>query len=439
MTELDTHHEPPQPPQPSAGGPNAPDRRITLALLAALIVLAGLAGGWSLLVVILSIVVMIVLHELGHFITAKKSGMKVTEFFLGFGPKLWSFRRGETEYGVKAIPAGAYVRIIGMNNLEEVAPEDEPRTYRQQSYPKRFAVAVAGSGMHFLQAIVAMFLVFTIFGAPGGHLFTRNDPPYSVDNVSASSPAERAGVRPGDRFVTLDGEDVSTLDKLHEALATRASQPVQLVVDRGGQRLTLDVMLGERDGHGLLGVELQNDTLPLERTDPFTATGRTFRDLGALSKETVGFFGSFFSPSGISDFTDAVLHPSSPTVSTDRGAEPSGGTGGGSSNIDENRPVSIIGAARFGSEITREGPFAFFAFFASINVVIGLFNLIPLLPLDGGHLAIATYERLRSRKGRRYHADVVKLMPITYAVVLLLILLGVSTVFLDIVNPITLN
>ena len=88
---------------------------------------------------------MIFLHELGHFVTAKVSGMKVTEFFFGFGPKLWSFTKGETEYGVKAIPAGAYVRIIGMNNLEEIPPEDEPRTYRAQSYPRRLLVGVAGS------------------------------------------------------------------------------------------------------------------------------------------------------------------------------------------------------------------------------------------------------------------------------------------------------
>src|SRR5436190_4891279 len=130
-----------------------------------------MAGGWQLLLVVVSIVVMIVLHELGHYIAAKKSGMKVTEFFLGFGPKLWSYRRGETEYGVKAIPAGAYVRIIGMNNLEEVPPEDEARTYRQQSYPKRLLVVSAGSGMHFLLALLCLYMLLTVTGAPSGRVF----------------------------------------------------------------------------------------------------------------------------------------------------------------------------------------------------------------------------------------------------------------------------
>src|SRR5690348_110559 len=174
-----------------------PDKRISLVLLFALVVLLGLSGGWPLLVVVFSIIVMIVLHETGHYIAAKKSGMKVTEFFLGFGPKLWSVRRGETDYGVKAIPAGAYVRIIGMHNLDDVPPEDESRTYRQQSYPKRMAVALAGSGMHFLQAIVAIFLVFTIFGAPGGHLFTKmND--FRIGEVENGSAAQQAGIQKGD-------------------------------------------------------------------------------------------------------------------------------------------------------------------------------------------------------------------------------------------------
>jgi hypothetical protein len=141
-----------------------------LGLLVAGVLALGLFTRTSLLVVILALVVMIFFHELGHYLTAKWSGMKVTEFFIGFGPKIWSFRRGETEYGLKAIPAGAYVRIIGMSNLEEVPPEEEVRTYRQQSYPKRMLVILAGSGMHFLMALVCIFALL-ISGTPGGTLF----------------------------------------------------------------------------------------------------------------------------------------------------------------------------------------------------------------------------------------------------------------------------
>jgi membrane-associated protease RseP (regulator of RpoE activity) len=154
VTDTVTRHLPPPPPPPGEG-PARRDIRKTpapaIAMVAGLLAL-GIFVSWGLVVVIVAIVGMIFLHELGHFVAAKRGGMKVTEFFIGFGPRLWSFRRGETEYGLKLLPAGAYVKVIGMHNLEEVPPEDEPRTYRQASYPRRMAVALAGSTMHFLLA-----------------------------------------------------------------------------------------------------------------------------------------------------------------------------------------------------------------------------------------------------------------------------------------------
>ena len=149
--------------------------------------------------------VMIFLHELGHFLTAKWSGMKATEFFIGFGPKALVVQRGETEYGFKAIPVRAYVRIIGMNNLDEVAPEDEPRTYRQQSFPKRILVASAGSGMHFLQAFVLFAFVFGVLGVPASNVYADrigegiDESDWIVGQVVEGSAAERAGLRGGRR------------------------------------------------------------------------------------------------------------------------------------------------------------------------------------------------------------------------------------------------
>ena len=137
-----------------------------------MVVVAGVAlavvlGALPVLVVVLALVAMIMLHELGHFATAKWSGMKVTEYFLGFGPRLWSIRRGETEYGVKAIPAGGYVRIVGMTMLEEVDPADEARSYRQASFPRRLLVAVAGSAMHVDHGVrAACSRLYAFSGAP---------------------------------------------------------------------------------------------------------------------------------------------------------------------------------------------------------------------------------------------------------------------------------
>ena len=112
------------------------------------------------------IIVSVFLHETGHFVTARVTGMKATQFFLGFGPRLWSFRRGETEYGVRLLPLGAFVKILGMTRMDEVPIEDEARTYRQQSYPKRMLVITAGSLMHMLIAVVLLFSVFVTKGRP---------------------------------------------------------------------------------------------------------------------------------------------------------------------------------------------------------------------------------------------------------------------------------
>src|ERR1035438_6585202 len=137
-----------------------------VAVVATGLVLAIAFDALPVLVVVLALVAMIMLHELGHFATAKWSGMKVTQYFLGFGPRLWSIRRGETEYGVKAIPAGGYVRIVGMTILEEVDPSDEARSYRQASFPRRLLVAVAGSGMHMIIAFLLLFSLSPFSGAP---------------------------------------------------------------------------------------------------------------------------------------------------------------------------------------------------------------------------------------------------------------------------------
>jgi len=411
-----------------------PDRRISLLVLIALVGMLALAGGWPLLVVVVAIVFMIFLHELGHFITAKLSGMKVTEFFLGFGPRLFSFRRGETEYGVKAIPAGAYVRIIGMNNLEEIPPEDEARTYRAQTYPRRLAVAVAGSAMHFMLAILSLFLMLTATGAPGGHVFIDNQG-WQIGQVVDGSAASAAGLQSGDRIETIDGHSVAKFDNLHDLVYAQPGKTVALVVNRHGQHLDLNATIGTEAGHGLLGVS--SALLPRERVNPITAAGRSVTEFGAGVRASLSALGSFFSPSGLSSFASDVANGGSPTVTNDNHS----GSPAPNSEPSEvkDRPVSIVGAAVLGSDLTREGPYAFLAFFATINLFIGMVNLVPLLPLDGGHVAIATYERLRSRRGRRYQVDVVKLLPLTYAVVMVLGLLFVSTLFLDLVDPIRLN
>ena len=136
---------------------------IGIGVIVALLALLAWWSVWSFVFVVL-LLGCIFLHELGHFMTARWTGMKATQFFLFMGPKLWSFRRGETEYGIRAYPLGAFVRIIGMNNLDDVDPADEPRAYRSQTYPRRMLVICAGSIMHMLIAIALLFGVYSTKG-----------------------------------------------------------------------------------------------------------------------------------------------------------------------------------------------------------------------------------------------------------------------------------
>jgi len=215
------------------------DRLVRLLLLAGALVALGLLGSVSTIVVVLSFVFMLAFHELGHYLAARWTGMQVTEFFIGFGPRLWSVHRGETEYGIKAIPAGAYVRITGMTNLETVPPDLEHRTYRAQSYPRRMAVAVAGSATHFLVAVV---LLAMLFGAVG-----RPDPTeWTVSEVVAGSTADEIGVLPGDRILSVAGVETTGFDSFGRVVRVVPSHTVEIVVERNGVRSEHSVVMGER-------------------------------------------------------------------------------------------------------------------------------------------------------------------------------------------------
>jgi membrane-associated protease RseP (regulator of RpoE activity) len=380
----------------------------------------------STLAVIAALIFMIFMHELGHYVTAKWAGMKVTEFFIGFGPKLWSFRRGETEYGVKGIPAGAYVRIIGMSNLEEVDPADEQRTYRQKSYARRMSVALAGSTMHFLMALVLMFILIVGYQFPD--VFDRSWQVGAISRLETGpSPAEEAGLELGDRIVAVNGEAVGEFSELAAELRQRPGEEVSLLVERDGERLTLQTTLADRnpdgDPVGFLGV----GPAPLERDySVLGAIPETVKRTWDVGYHSVVGLAQFFSPSGLSGYMDTLTGRETTAV------------GGGEevAQEGENRLLSPVGAVRIASQAADTGLAPVIWFLVLINVFVGIFNLVPLLPLDGGHVAVATYERIRSRKGRRYYADMGKLMPLTYGVVAVLVLVGVTALYLDLAQPI---
>lgn len=381
-----------------------------LALVLGLLVILGFASPAS-LVIVLAIVVFVFLHELGHFMTARWTGMKATEFFIGFGPRVFSFKRGETTFGIKPILAGAYVRIIGMSNLEEVPLADEPRTYRQQSYPKRVLVASAGSAMHFIIAFVLFFISFGIVGLERADEWTITEP-------SANSAAEAVGLQAGDRLVSVDGESTATFNDLIAVVVPLAGETVVLVVERDDASLELTTTIGSREDPagetvGFLGVGAVYE--PVRDSAP-AAVWRTAVEYPDRIWDSLNGIGQF--AKNIGGFVDRVF--------TSPGAEVQ--------EADGSRPLSVIGVVQIGSQLGGSVVWLL----AMFNVFIGVFNLLPLLPLDGGHIAIATYERIRSRNGDRYVLDVTKLLPLTYVVFAFLVLFGLGAVWLDIANPITL-
>jgi membrane-associated protease RseP (regulator of RpoE activity) len=403
-------------------GKGAPEQRGALARLVTVVVAAVLAAvvthTTSVLIVVAALVFMIMLHELGHLLTAKWGHMKVTEYFLGFGPRLWSIRRGETEYGIKAIPAGGYVKILGMTSAEEVDPADEPRTYRQQPFHNRLLVAVAGSAMHAVMAFVLLWGLFVFVGTPQGNAVAISGFAPLAHGVD---PAQAAGLQTGDVVVEVNGAAVHSATDLQEIVAHRVGTPVTVVVDRGGQRRTLVVTphadSSKSGANGRIGVIVG---APIVRSGPVLSVGRAGQLFGRVVTGSFAGIGQVFSASGIKSYVHDITSAKAASQAAQSG----------------NRPQSIYGAARLAVQGAQAGATQLILVLVTIIVFVGILNLFPLLPLDGGHVVIAVYERIRSRRGRLYHADVNKLAPITYAFVLLLAFVVVSSLYLDITHPV---
>jgi membrane-associated protease RseP (regulator of RpoE activity) len=368
--------------------------------------------------VIVALFVMIMLHELGHFVAAKRSGMKVTEFFVGFGPRLWSVKRGETEYGIKAVPLGGYCRIIGMTNLEEVDPVDEPRAYRNKKTGPKVLVAAAGPAVHF---VLAIFLMFSILYFAGDYRHQTS----SLTLQQTSQGAKAAGLLPGDKVVAVNGTAVTSWEQLQGLInppgaPAKPGQVVRFVVQRGGQQLTFPVTLQQSADPSLkrvvAGVGSKTVVPHPGIGTSIVEAPKQVADQAWLSVKAIG---GMFSPAGISNYFRIL-------------------SGDTSTNTNQaNRFVSPVGVAGVANDAVKAGWVSVFALLLAINVFVGLFNLLPLLPFDGGHIAIALYERIASTvRRRKVQVDAAKLLPITVAVVAVLGFIFLSSLFLDITHPV---
>ncbi|HLQ54165.1 MAG TPA: site-2 protease family protein [Streptosporangiaceae bacterium] len=389
--------------------------------------------GWVIFVAALLISIM--LHEAGHFVTAKKFHMKVTQFFVGFGQTLWSTTRGETEYGVKALPFGGFVKITGMTALEDVDPRDEPRSFRRQPGWQRAIVLAAGSFMHFALAFFLLIVLALGVGLANDNstkigavspcvpaTLTAFDNGSCQHNTSVS-PARAAGIRNNDKIIAIGGRQVRNWTQLGAAIrAQPEGKPVAITVLRAGRRLVLHaVPVGVPGRAGsYLGI---GNAATFQRLGPLSAisyAGSTFSQVLVGSVSAVGHL-----PAAIPDlFAKNRAHTPAGQVSSVVGV------GGITAQVVAAKDSWKIKVAYV------------LLIVISLNIFVGAFNLLPLLPLDGGHLAVVIYERARAWLARLRGrpdpglVDMRKLVPVSVGVFALLVGFGLLLVTADIFNPI---
>ena len=355
--------------------------------------------------------VVIAIHELGHLYFARRFGMKIEQYFIGMGPRVWSMRRGETEYGVKAFPIGGYVRIAGMNPYETVAPEDLPRTYGAKPAWQRALVIFAGPGTHFFIAAVLFVAFFAAYGKPAGLLGVGE----LADINGHRSPAAVAGLLPGDLILRVCDVARPGGDELRECNTTNVGRPVVYVVQRDGARLTFQVTpeWDEVDGerYGRVGILIEEGRLPIGALGAVT---EGVREVGATVGGSFSMMGQVFGPDGIGKVFGPLF-----------GNEPRDPTG----------PASVIGISQAVGQASGEGAWSRILYsFGFATMFIGLINLVPLPPFDGGHLMLLALEKLRG--GRP--VDMRRVVPVSVAVISLLVLFVGATMVLDITEPIVL-
>ena len=393
--------------------------------------------GWVIFLVALLFSVM--LHETGHFVMAKKFGMQATRYFIGFGPTVWSIRRGETEYGIKALPVGGFVKITGMTSMDEVDPADEPRSFRQAPGWQRLIVLLAGSFMHFVLALVLVVGLAWAIGiendnttqlgtvaacVPASEKALSNDA--ACTSKDAKSPASVAGLRVGDTIVGFDGAKVTTWTQLSGLIKDKqAGSAITLTVLRGGHDVTLHTVLAGVSGRsgGYLGIA---PDIVFQRASPVRA---------------ITYAGSvFWQTLDSSAHTIASLPKAVPQLfNKDRSSTAAG-------NVS-----SVVGAARAtGQAVAANVGWQYKVDFvllliASLNIFVGAFNLLPLLPMDGGHIAVVLWEMIRGwfarLRGRPNPGlvDYRKLVPVSFSVFMVLVFFGVMLILADIVNPVNIG
>ena len=376
----------------------------------------------GILAFVAALLLSVMVHEFGHYITARRFGMWVSEFFVGFGKKIWSVQRGETEFGVKAIPAGGYCKIEGMSPSDQLPEGEEERAFYKASSVKKLVVLGAGSFLHF---VIGFVLLFTLFAGIG-----TNQVLPVISEVVADSAAQAAGIQPGDEILSINGKKVTDWYKDVEVIRQSQGQELTLVLDRNGEEIsiTASARLTEIDGSSRFVLGIVND-VGLKRSGLWLSLKNSAIVTKSFLTESVKSLAKL--PEKIPALWGATV----------RGEE-----------RDVNGLVGVVGVARVSGEAVgsdkldpMERLATFVLIVASLNIFVGIFNLLPILPLDGGHMAVAIADEIRAffarLRGRPRPApiDVTVLTPVTMVVFVILACLTLLLLVADVINPVTLN
>jgi membrane-associated protease RseP (regulator of RpoE activity) len=360
------------------------------------------------------LILVIMIHEGGHYLAARGFRFRVLEYFVGFGPRLWSFRRGEIEYGVKAFPVGGYVKIAGMNPLQQdVPPGDEDRAYFAKPVWQRAIVIAAGPLSHFLVAALIFTALYATTGIGRPEQIRAQVAEVTEEIAGQPSPAAAAGLQPGDLFLRIGDVDRPNLADIGAYQAAHPDEPIEYVLDRDGERIevtmtpTIDVIDGEEVPR--VGVVIDQAALPLG-----AAVAAGFGDIPGYTWESIKGIGRVFGPEGVGRVGRLLF-------------------------TDEERRVddaaSVVG---IGQQVGAAGEVGAWEYvillFGYVTLFIGIINLIPLPPFDGGHLALLLIETVRGRP-----VDLKKVIPVSAAVLIFLLTFVLATVILDVTKPIPIS
>jgi membrane-associated protease RseP (regulator of RpoE activity) len=377
---------------------------------------------FGMLAFVVALLLSVMIHEFGHYITARRFGMRISEFFVGFGKKIWSIQRGETEFGVKAIPAGGYCKIEGMSPNDQMPEGQEERAFYKASSAKKLVVLSAGSILHF---VIGFVLLFTLFAGIG-----TNQVLPVISEVVPDSAAQAAGIQVGDEILSINGKKVTDWYKDVEVIRQSQGKELTLVLDRNGEEISITASgrLTEIDGTKRYVLGIVNE-VGLKRSGLWLSVKNSALVTKSFLTESVKSLAKL--PEKIPALWGATV----------RGEE-----------RDANGLVGVVGVARVSGQAVgsdkltpMERLATFVLIVASLNIFVGIFNLLPILPLDGGHMAVAIADEIRAffarLRGRPRPApiDVTVLTPITMVVFVILACLTLLLLVADVINPVTLN